>query len=92
MVTVDAGVKTYAVGAYSENGPGFGCAPINARRIRLVAPADLTGRVTRVRYQELCFSTFVLRAAIASDNCRHAANMRLRQAGSSRIRSPQSKA
>src|SRR6267143_2240906 len=37
MVTVDSGLKTYAVGAYSENGPGFGCAPINARRIRLVA-------------------------------------------------------
>jgi integrase len=30
-----------------------------------------------VRHQELCFSAFVLGAAIASDNCRHAANMRL---------------
>jgi hypothetical protein len=31
---------------------------------------------------DLCFGTFVLGAAIASDNCRHAANMRLRQANS----------
>ena len=31
-----------------------------------------------MRYQELCFSAFVLSAAIASDNCRHSRNMRLR--------------
>jgi hypothetical protein len=29
-----------------------------------------------MRYQELCFSAFVLGAAIASDNCRHYRNMR----------------
>jgi hypothetical protein len=35
------------------------------------APADRADRVTGVRFQELCFSAFVLGAAIASDNCRH---------------------
>jgi hypothetical protein len=29
-----------------------------------------------MRHQELCFSAFVLGAAIASDNCRHSRNMR----------------
>src|SRR5260370_17694194 len=42
-------------------------------------PADFTGYVTRMRHQELCFSAFVLGAAIASDNCRHSRNMRPEQ-------------
>src|SRR6516165_11691692 len=33
----DFGLKTHAVGAYLENGPGSGCASIDPRRIRLVA-------------------------------------------------------
>ncbi len=41
-----------------------------------------TNRVTRMRYQELCFSAFVLSAAIASNNCSHSPNMPLRHAGS----------
>jgi hypothetical protein len=36
-----------------------------------------------VRYQELCFGAFVLGAAIASDNCRHSRNMRLRHSETS---------
>jgi hypothetical protein len=35
-----------------------------------------------LRYQELCFSAFVLGAAIASDNCRYSGNMPLRHARS----------
>src|SRR6266849_5428297 len=35
-----------------------------------------------MRYQELCFSAFVLSAAIASNNCSHSSNMPLRHAGS----------
>jgi hypothetical protein len=50
------------------------------------SPADLTGRATGMRYQEFRLSAFVLSAAIASDNRRHAANMRLRHADSSRNR------
>src|SRR6266436_6552461 len=38
-----------------------------------------------MRYQELCFSAFVLGAAIASDNCRHPRNMPLRHARSTPI-------
>jgi len=44
-----------------------------------------TERVTRMRYQEFCFSAFVLGAATASDNCRHSWNMGLRRTGPSRI-------
>src|SRR5882757_6989513 len=44
------------------------------------SPADITGCVTGVRYQELCFSAFVLSTEIASDDCRHFRNMRLRRA------------
>jgi hypothetical protein len=47
--------------------------------------APQTCCVTGVRYQELCFSAFVLSTAIAWDDCRHFRNMRLRRAGSSRI-------
>jgi len=46
------------------------------------SPADRADRVTRMRYQELCFSAFVLGAAIASDNCRHPRNMPPRHARS----------
>ena len=48
----------------------------------LGSPADRADRVTRMRYQELFFSAFVLGAAIASDNCRHPRNMSLRHARS----------
>ena len=44
-----------------------------ALQMRWAAGAD---RVTRMRCQELCFSTFVLGAAIAPDNCRHSRDMR----------------
>src|SRR5216684_2859791 len=42
-----------------------------------------------MRYQELCFSAFVLGAAIASDNCRHPRNMSLRHARSTPMPSSQ---
>jgi hypothetical protein len=45
-------------------------------------PADRADRVTRMRYQELCFSAFVLSAAIASNNCSHSRNLPLGHAGS----------
>ena len=38
-----------------------------------------------MRYQEFCFSAFVLSTAIAFYDCRHSRNMRLRRAGSSPI-------
>jgi hypothetical protein len=41
-----------------------------------VAPQTSQDARPRVRHQELCFSAFVLGAAIASDNCRHCRNMR----------------
>src|SRR6266481_6683093 len=40
-------------------------------------------------YQELCFSAFVLGAAIASDNCRHPRNMPPRHARSTPMPSSQ---
>jgi hypothetical protein len=49
------------------------------------SPADFTGCVTGVRYQELGFSAFVLSTTIALDDCRHFRNMRLRRAGSSQM-------
>ena len=62
------------------------CGNVGAFQPRLQrSPADFTGCVTGVRYQELCFSAFVLSTAIALDDCRHFRNMRLRRAGSSRI-------
>src|SRR5258706_12258331 len=42
-----------------------------------------------MRYQEFCFSAFVLGAAIASDNCRHPWNMSLRHARSTPMPLPQ---
>ena len=53
------------------------------------SPADCADRVTRMRYQELLFSAFVLGAAIASDNCRHSGNMPLRHARSTPMPLPQ---
>jgi hypothetical protein len=50
-----------------------------------VAPANFTGCVAGVRYQELYFSAFVLSTVIASDDCRHPRNIRLRRASSSPI-------
>ena len=41
--------------------------------------SNTAGYMACMRHQELCFSAFVLGAAIASDNCRHSRNMRPEQ-------------
>jgi hypothetical protein len=62
------------------------CGNVGAFQPRLQrSPADFTGCVTGVRYQELGFSAFVLSTTIALDDCRHFRNMRLRRAGSSQM-------
>jgi hypothetical protein len=51
---------------------------------------DLADRVIRMRFQELLFSAFVLGAAIALNNCRHALHMRGESALFQSVRLPQS--